>query len=58
MLGLIGEQISNQASFDQRNYGYKKLSDLFTAIDLFKSKMTQGLVIWVRDIKRAKQQAK
>ncbi|RTR40282.1 NYN domain-containing protein [Shewanella canadensis] len=57
-LGPIGSHISNQASFDQRNYGFKKLSDLFAAIDLFESKMTQGTVIWIRDIKRAKQQAK
>ncbi|MGE6648476.1 NYN domain-containing protein [Shewanella colwelliana] len=58
MLGPIGSHISNQASFDQRNYGFKKLSDLFAAIDLFESKMTQGSVIWIRDLKRAKQQAK
>ncbi|MCL1064263.1 NYN domain-containing protein [Shewanella benthica] len=58
MLGPIGSHISNQASFDQRNYGFKKLSDLFAAIDLFESKMTQGTVIWIRDIKRAKQQSK
>ena len=29
MLGPIGTHISNHASFDQRNYGFKKLSDLF-----------------------------
>ena len=29
MLGAIGNHISNHASFDQRNYGFKKLSDLF-----------------------------
>ena len=37
-LGPVGQHISNQASFDQRNYGYKKLSDLFRAIDLFEVK--------------------
>ncbi|MCK8045325.1 NYN domain-containing protein [Shewanella sp. 1CM18E] len=58
MLGPIGSHISNQASFDQRNYGFKKLSDLFAAIDLFETKVTNNTVIWVRDIKRAKQQAK
>ncbi|MGI2107727.1 NYN domain-containing protein [Shewanella frigidimarina] len=55
MLGPIGRHISNQTSFDQRNYGFKKLSELFAAIDLFESKITQGTVIWIRDIKRAKQ---
>ncbi|MCK8043768.1 NYN domain-containing protein [Shewanella sp. 1CM18E] len=32
MLGPVGKHISNQTSFDQRNYGYKKLSELFAAI--------------------------
>lgn len=54
-LGPIGTHISNHASFDQRNYGFKKLSDLFMAIDLFEMKKTNGTVIWVRDKKRAKQ---
>jgi uncharacterized protein (TIGR00288 family) len=58
MFGPIGSQISNQASFDQRNYGFKKLSYLFAAIALFETKVTNNTVIWVREIKRAKQQAK
>ncbi|ACE85883.1 OST-HTH/LOTUS domain-containing protein [Cellvibrio japonicus] len=55
MLGPIGTHISNHASFDQRNYGFKKLSDLFMAIDLFELKKTNGTVLWVRDKKRTKQ---
>ena len=55
MLGPIGTHISNHASFDQRNYGFKKLSDLFMAIDLFEMKKTNGSVLWVKDKKRAKQ---
>lgn len=54
-LGLVGNHISNHASFDQRNYGFKKLSDLFMAIDLFEIKKTNGSLIWVRDKKKAKQ---
>lgn len=54
-LGSIGKHISNQASFDQRNYGFKKLSELFSAIDLFETKVTKNTVIWVRDKKKAKQ---
>jgi uncharacterized protein (TIGR00288 family) len=54
MLGPIGTHISNHASFDQRNYGFKKLSDLFTSIDLFEIKKTNGSVIWIRDKKRNK----
>lgn len=58
MLGPIGSHISNHASFDQRNYGFKKLSDLFMAIDLFEMRKTNGSVLWVRDKKRSKQPVK
>ena len=34
-LGRVGQQIGNQASFDARNYGYRKLSDLIEASQLF-----------------------
>ncbi|TDU69247.1 uncharacterized LabA/DUF88 family protein [Prosthecobacter fusiformis] len=34
-LGVVGQHIFNQGSFDPRNHGFKKLSDLFRAIDLF-----------------------
>ena len=34
-LGAVGQQIGNQASFDSRNYGYRKLSDLIEATGLF-----------------------
>lgn len=48
-LGNIGSHISNHASFDQRNYGYKKLNDLFADIDLFEMKKAGGSTLWVRD---------
>jgi uncharacterized LabA/DUF88 family protein len=35
VLGGVGSHIANQGSFDQRNYGYARLGDLFAAIDLF-----------------------
>ena len=47
-LGVIGAHIKNRASFDQRNYGYKKLSDLFLAIDLFEVKKA-GSTYFFRD---------
>jgi hypothetical protein len=35
-LGSVGQHISNQSpSFDSRNYGYKKLSTLVKAMDMF-----------------------
>lgn len=44
-LGPVGSYITNQGPFDHRTYGFKKLSDLFKAIDLFQ----------VREIKASNQ---
>ncbi|HWB02768.1 MAG TPA: NYN domain-containing protein [Verrucomicrobiales bacterium] len=41
-LAGVGSHISNQGSFDCRNYGFTKLSDLFAAIDSFELKKTPG----------------
>ncbi|MDQ7990231.1 MAG: NYN domain-containing protein [Candidatus Dactylopiibacterium sp.] len=53
-LGRVGSLIGNQASFDSRNYGYKKLVDLFRAIDLFETENREGRGICVRDKRRGK----
>ncbi|MGQ8367099.1 NYN domain-containing protein [Glaciecola sp. 1036] len=53
-MGTIGKHISNHASFDQRNYGFKKLTDLFAAIDLFEIKQTNTSCTWVRDKRKAR----
>jgi uncharacterized protein (TIGR00288 family) len=53
-LNMVGTHISNHTSFDQRNYGFSKLSDLFAAIDLFELKKSDGNIIWVRDKKTKK----
>jgi uncharacterized protein (TIGR00288 family) len=37
-LGPVGSHITNQGPFDHRTYGFKKLSNLFDAIDLFEIK--------------------
>ena len=50
-LGEVGNQIGNQASFDPRNYGYRKLSDLVEATDLFEVKRT-GQIVLIRDKRR------
>lgn len=47
-LGEVGNQIANQASFDPRNYGYRKLSDLIDATELFEIRRQQQVVL-VRD---------
>ena len=41
-LGPVGAHISNQGPFDHRTYGYAKLSDLFSAIDLFEVEKTMN----------------
>ncbi len=46
-LGDVGQHISNRASFDQRNYGYAKLSALIEATELFESRRS-GLTVFVR----------
>ena len=38
LLSAVGSQIANRASFDSRNYGYRKLSDLIAATGLFEVK--------------------
>src|SRR5680860_982902 len=47
-LGQVCNQIGNQASFDPRNYGYRKLSDLIEATELFEVKR-QNQIVLIRD---------
>jgi uncharacterized protein (TIGR00288 family) len=51
-LGQVGNQIGNQASFDPRNYGYRKLSDLIDATGLFDVRR-QNQMILIRDRREA-----
>lgn len=51
-LGPIGANISNKTSFDTRNYGFKNLSSLFKAIDLFELKRGAGNTYMVRDARK------
>jgi len=57
-LGRIGAIISNQASTDSRNYGYKKLGDLIKAVDIFEIKMVDNAQMYIRDKRRGKKQVK
>ncbi|MES2439311.1 MAG: NYN domain-containing protein [Verrucomicrobiota bacterium] len=55
-LGPVGSRITNSGPFDHRTYGFRKLIDLFAAIDLFEvKKETNGTqtVNWVRICKGA-----
>ena len=53
-LGSVGQQIGNQASFDPRNYGYRKLIDLIEASQLFELDR-RGSQVVLRDKRQAKQ---
>ncbi len=53
-LGPVGSHISNKTSFDSRNYGFKNLSSLFKAIDLFEIKRGASNLYKVRNVKRSK----
>ena len=46
-------QIANQASFDPRNHGFKKFSDLVDAIGLFETER-RGQSLYVRDKRQAR----
>ena len=47
-IGTVGQRISNQSSFDSRNYGYAKLSKLLEATDLFEIRDAGGPTMAVR----------
>jgi len=48
-VGTVGNHISNQSSFDPRNYGYAKLSKLLEATELFDMRDSGGPAMAVRD---------
>ncbi|NTV02212.1 MAG: NYN domain-containing protein [Chlorobiaceae bacterium] len=54
-LAKIGKNISNQASFDPRNYGFKRLSDLVRSIDLFEFEFrNKNSELYVRDKRKGR----
>ncbi|AUL99892.1 MAG TPA: NYN domain-containing protein [Pseudothauera hydrothermalis] len=52
-LSAVGSHITNQTSFDQRNYGYKKLGDLIEATGLFETER-RGSHLFLRDKRNTK----
>lgn len=51
--GEVRQHISNQASFDPRNYGFKAFGDLVEAIGLFEVKR-EGSTVLLRDKRRSR----
>ena len=50
-LGPVGQRVGNRSSFDVRNYGYKRLSDLVQAIPNFISEVREGGQIWIKRVR-------
>ena len=49
-LSEVGQYIShNNSSFSSINYGYKKLSDLIKALELFETKKHNGNQLYIKD---------
>jgi hypothetical protein len=49
-LSSLGQHASNRSSFDARNYGYKRLSDLIAAIPGFVVERREGGAVYVKRI--------
>lgn len=52
-MGRVGHYISNNSSFSAINYGYKRLSDLIRATDLFDMEMrNDGKAMYIKDARK------
>jgi len=49
-LGEVGKLAGNRSSFDARNYGFKRLSDMFEKLPQFETRREAGQ-IWVRRVR-------
>jgi len=50
-LSKVGQYISNNSSFSPVNYGYRKLSDLIKASDLFEVDTRNNTSIYIKDVR-------
>jgi uncharacterized LabA/DUF88 family protein len=50
-LSAVGQRAGNRSSFDVRNYGYARLSDLIEAIPNFQSEKRDSGQVWVKRIR-------
>ena len=49
-MGMVASYISNNnSSFSSINYGYRKISDLIRATELFKIEMRNGTAMYIKD---------
>lgn len=50
-LGPVGQRVGNRSSFDVRNYGFKRLSDLVAAIPNFTMEVREGGQTWIKRVR-------
>ncbi|MEJ7935578.1 NYN domain-containing protein [Sphingobium sp. AN558] len=50
-LGPVGQRVGNRSSFDVRNYGFKRLSDLVQAIPEFITEIREGGQTWIKRVR-------
>ncbi|SOB87899.1 TIGR00288 family protein [Sphingomonas guangdongensis] len=50
-LQAMGQLAANRSSFDARNYGYKRLSDLIEAVPNFQTERREGGRVWVKRVR-------
>ena len=49
-LGSVGQLAGNRSSFDTRNYGYKRLSDLIRVVPNFIVELREGGQTWIKRV--------
>ncbi|MDI1297297.1 MAG: NYN domain-containing protein [bacterium] len=49
-LGSVGQLAGNRSSFDVRNYGYKRLSDMIQVIPNFLVETREGGQVWIKRV--------
>ncbi len=50
-LGPVGQRVANRSSFDVRNYGFKRLSDLVQAIPNFITETRENGQTWIKRVR-------
>lgn len=50
-LGPVGQRVGNRSSFDVRNYGFKRLSDLVQAIPNFITETRENGQTWIKRVR-------
>ncbi|WP_070153230.1 NYN domain-containing protein [Sphingobium phenoxybenzoativorans] len=51
LLGTVGQLAGNRSSFDSRNYGFKRLSDLMEAVPNFVTEKREGGQVYVKRVR-------